>query len=284
MTPAEQLQWIASYATDVPPYTRAARAEPSKTGVLIADAAIEANDSSKTRPLVITVYGANTGIGSIQEGLGAVGGLFFSPASTGQQLEVVSTGAADAAAGTGMRSIRIVYETAAHTIGSEDITLNGTSAVSTTATDIIYVWPQYLHGLGYGTGGVAGGNIDIRIQGGGAVVERILAGRQGVAHSARTRVPPGYTGFIFEWNVGVAGTNAASFNLAHNWDMRTHAHLGAMVSRYQLDSLTSGWSSYELPIPLVLPEHTEIEATAIRLGGTDAAGATTFDLLLIRNS
>ena len=66
--------------------------------------------------------------------------------------------------------------------------------------------------------------------------------------------------------------------------MRTHAHLDAMVSRYQLDSLTSGWSSYELPTPLVLPEHTEIEATAIRLGGTDAAGATTFDLLLIRNS
>ena len=280
MTRDEQARWIAGYLDTVPN-------SPGKDSVLVATSVLDAEGYFSTQPhlpRVLTVYGSNMGIGTTHEGIGAVGGPFFTPSSVGQQLEVVSTSANDAAAGTGMRTIRLVYERADNTIGSEDVTLNGTGAVSTIATDIIYLYPQFSHGLSYGTGGLAAGNVDIRIQGGGAVVERILVGRRGIIHSARTRIPPGYTGFVFSWSVGVAGTHSASFDLAHTWDHRTKAYLGAMVTRYQLDTLSSGWFAEDLPSPMALPETTELEVTGIRTAGSDAFGAAMVEVLLMRNS
>lgn len=284
MNREEQSKWITDYLQTVP-------REPGTDGVLIADGVIEVNDLAAERrsrrpdpPKIITVYGQNTGIGSGIEGVGPVGGLFVLPSTSGSQLEVVSASGSDTAAGTGMRTVRVVYERVDNSIGAEDLILNGTGAVSTSATDIIYVYPQYCHGLTFGSGSVAAGNVDIRIQGGGSVIERVPAGRRGVVTSARTRIPPGYTAFCFEWAVGVAGTNTAQFMLSHTWDHRTRSYLSSAVTRYSLDALTSGWFAQELPTPLVLPEKTQVEVSAVRLGGSDAAGAATFDLVLVRNT
>lgn len=280
----ERLKWMDSFLRTVPPKRESATTVADLSGYLVAGGSPRTGDGVRAwTPGIITVYGSNTGIGATTEGLGAVGGPFAYPVSTGSRLEVVSASGSDTAAGTGMRTIRVVFEKTNGEIGSEDLTLNGTGAVASTATDIVYVYPQFCHGLTFGGGGAAAGNVDIRIHGGGSVIERILAGRKGTVHSGRTRVPPGYTGFIFDWSVGIGGTNTAAFHLNTNWDHKTHTHLASHIARYQLDAVTSGWFAYDLPAPMVLPEKTEIELSAVRLGGSDAAGAATFDLMLARN-
>ncbi len=286
MTQAEQFEWIKAYMRTVPPWAKVKRGNPSTTGVLVDGGVVDPSKThvSQFTPAVVRVYGSNTGIGSTHEGIGPVGGVFASPLSTGSRVEVVSTSASDTAAGTGMRTIRVVFEKTDGTIASEDLTLNGTGAVASTATDIVYIYPQLMHGLTYGGAGLAVGNVDVRLHGGGAVIERILAGRRGIVTSARTRVPPGFTGFIFSWSFGVSGTNSASFDLCHDWDSRTHAHLDSMVSRHSVDVLTSGWIAEDLPNPMAVPEGTELEVTGIRLGGSDAAGACLIELMLVRNS
>ena len=285
MNRREQFEWIRTFFRTVPPHVKTGKGTADTTGVLIADGVIEVNDLDGRRftPAVVRIFGSNTGIGSTHEGIGSVGGLFASPVSTGSRVEVISASANDAAAGTGMRTIRVVFEKTDGSIGSEDLTLNGTGAVASTATDIVYIYPHLMHGLSFGGGGVAAGNVDVRLHGGGSVIERILAGRRGVVTSARTRVPPGYTGFLFSWSIGVSGTNTAQFSLCHNWDERTHAHLDGMVARHTVDVLSSGWIAEALPRPMVLPETTEVEVTGTRLGGSDASGACLLELLLVRN-
>ena len=286
MTQAEQFEWIKAYMRTVPPWAKVKRGNPSTTGVLVDGGVVDPSKThvSQFTPAVVRVYGSNTGIGATHEGIGPVGGVFASPLSTGSRVEVVSTSASDTAAGTGMRTIRVVFEKTDGTIASEDLTLNGTGAVASTATDIVYIYPQLMHGLTYGTAGLAVGNVDVRLHGGGAVIERILAGHRGLANSARTRVPTGFTGFVFSWSCGVSGTNPAAFDLCHDWDAVTHTHLDSMVSRHSVDVLSGGWIAEDLPSPMALPESTSLEITGIRTAGFDAFGAAMVEVLIVRNS
>ena len=261
----EQLEWIGHYIATVPPKSE-----------LISDL--------RSVYEVVTLYGSNSGLGTSMEGIGLLGGPFKVLPTTGTQLEVVSSSSNDTAAGTGMRTMRIVYETTDHTVASEDITLNGTGAVTTTATNITYLYPHLCHGLTYGSTGLANGNIDMQVVSAAGVVERIVAGRKGLVKSARNRVPPGHTGFVFDWSVGMAGAEVAEFALCHDWDARTGDHLESTVVRYMLDGVSSGWVTQELALPMVLPEKTNIEITGMRLGSSDAAGAASLDLILVPNS
>ena len=69
--------------------------------------------------------------------------------STATLIKVASANAADAADGTGMRTIRVIGAGADGSVQTEDITLNGTTAVSSTKTwKMIYA----VYGLTFGTG------------------------------------------------------------------------------------------------------------------------------------
>ena len=75
-------------------------------------------------------------------------------------LEIVSASANDAAAGTGLRTVRIDYLDGNFAERSETVTLNGTGVVATTATNIFRV--NRMKALTAGSGGVAAGIISLR--------------------------------------------------------------------------------------------------------------------------
>lgn len=90
---------------------------------------------------------------------------------------IASNNAADSAAGTGMRTARITWmDATGATIGTEDVTLNGTTPVNLVTTTKCFI--DKIEGLTYGTGGANAGVISLftAAAGGGAVVGTIAAG------------------------------------------------------------------------------------------------------------
>jgi len=97
--------------------------------------------------------------------------------STNAQRSVVSANASDTSAGTGARQVNITYfdQTGAGPY-TETVTLNGTTAVNTVASDICFV--EKVEVVSVGSGGVNAGIITLKAAtaGGGATIITIAAG------------------------------------------------------------------------------------------------------------
>src|SRR4051812_44779293 len=95
----------------------------------------------------------------------------YNEQTSGAQRSFKSSSANDAAAGSGVRQVKIVYYTlsSAGVIAgpfTEIVTLNGTVAVPTVATNIALV--ERLEAVAVGSGGVAAGTITLYDDAGGA--------------------------------------------------------------------------------------------------------------------
>jgi len=108
-------------------------------------------------------------------------GAFAIPPASGLQLSVASTSADDAAGGTGVRSIVILYLDAELEERTLFLALDGLTPVLTPATDIRFV--QYMFMLSAGSGGVAAGTISASV--GAQVYSQIPAGSLRCASSVR---------------------------------------------------------------------------------------------------
>lgn len=110
----------------------------------------------------IPPFGSKTGFN------GAVGTAAFVTISnavvvepTGQQARVISTSANDSAAGTGIQKVRIRYFDTNWVLNDEIVTMNGTTAVNTVATNILRIEAFESFKIGTTLGGAAG---TIRLQ------------------------------------------------------------------------------------------------------------------------
>lgn len=85
----------------------------------------------------------------------------YTEQSTNAQRQILSSSAADTAAGTGARTVKITYldQTGAGPF-TETLTLNGTTAVNTVNTNICYI--EQMEILTAGSGGVNAGTITLR--------------------------------------------------------------------------------------------------------------------------
>ena len=110
------------------------------------------------------------------------------PPSNGIQMRLVSSNAQDSSAGTGVRKVRMYYIDASGNMQNELVTMNGTTPVNTTATNIRFI--QCMQGAEWGSGGTAAGNIDARDTGGTVVYKRIKASGNRCLDTARM-VPAG---------------------------------------------------------------------------------------------
>lgn len=115
------------------------------------------------------------------------------PVSTGIQMEVVSSDAADTNAGTGIQQVEIHYLDADGNEQTEIVVMDGLTPVNTAATDIRFV--QCFHAYHTGSNNAAVGNISLRSTDGATVYSYILAGSTRCSSAARM-VPKGKNMFI----------------------------------------------------------------------------------------
>ena len=108
----------------------------------------------------VFVSARNPAVGSItREDVWAAGGVLVYP-TTGEQWEVLSDDVNDTSAGTGARTIKITGLDDSHNVITETVILNGTTPVSTVATN--FYRPRSIEVITAGSGSANAGTITCR--------------------------------------------------------------------------------------------------------------------------
>lgn len=111
------------------------------------------------------------------------------PQPGGQQMQLQSTDVADAAAGTGVQKIMVHYLDSSGTEQQEVVIMNGTTAVTTLATNIRFV--NELHSYAVGSNNFAVGTITITPVGTPATVYNQIDPNNNIDLSTQFMVPAG---------------------------------------------------------------------------------------------
>lgn len=210
----------------------------------------------------VIVMGRNPDVDTSPEDLCDQGGDLTFPTSA-ESLEVLSASANDDGdpAGTGARTVTVAGLDANYVPQSLAVTMNGTTAVALTGT----TWRRTfsVKVATAGSGGVNAGNITLRVAGGGATRAFMLASH-GRTNLGFYTVPAGKAGYLLAFNawfpldqptspIGEIGIMTRSFNAAPAWHRRESVVLNAIAGFNQ---------RYEFPIPLRIPEKSDIKLRA----------------------
>lgn len=131
----------------------------------------------------------------------AIRATAYTPQGANAQRSVKSSSASDSSASTGARTILITYLTAAFVQKTETVTMNGTTAVNTVATDIAYLEKMEVLTVGTQGGGNAGTiSIYTQTNGGGSVWGSIATG-DNQTFWAHHYVPTGKTCYLLTLTV-----------------------------------------------------------------------------------
>ena len=213
------------------------------------------------------IQGTNDDVDNVKEDVWAVGGLYVFP-TAGMQMEIRSSSLQDSgaggdnAAGTGVRSVKITYLDDTWTEQTETKVLDGTTAVTTVATDILRV--QKMCTATTGTGKKAAGDIDIRHLSDTPIYGRIPIGENDL-HQAIYTVPIGMTLFVVSWQPGAGnqtGNRYVRFELDGTADCDDVYVSGIF---YNKDIIDIQDMAIYIPVPMVqkFPAKTDIKVTAI---------------------
>lgn len=213
-------------------------------------------------------FGLNPDIDVAIEDIWTVGGTYIFPA-TAQQMELVSTSAADDGSplGTGIGVVTLYYLKTDGTAATEDITLNGTGVVTTVATDIFRV--NSLKAKTVGTGRSAAGVISIRNLANTPIYSQIEVGNTRSRSSIYT-VPKGLKLYVTSMFAGITFASAAAnpSNSALLTLRATYDHEAGIVSTFFMPhaeiSVGSGGGGVYRPfeIPLYFPAGTDLKVSA----------------------
>lgn len=209
----------------------------------------------------IKILGKNSDVDDTLEDLWEPGGTYVFPPAGGIQMRVVSTSANDTAAGTGSRQIELHYLDANYAEHDEHIILNGTTPVSTVATNIFRVLG--CHSIAVGSGGVAAGNISIQNTAGTVTYGYISAGVNTMLQAIFT-VPAGKKMYIFGWDGGsgtAAGGRWTEFLLratAHD-DEGTIEWLSGVFHIWDIKNIQDAQFNKPYALPIIFPEKVDIK-------------------------
>lgn len=187
--------------------------------------------------------------------------------TSAEQLKISSSSADDAAAGTGIRTLTIQGLDSNYDETSETITMNGVTAV-TTVNSYIRIFRAY--GVTSGTSSTNVGNITITNNAGTNTLAYIPAG-DGQTLMTMWTVPAGHSLHITKLTFSTNSNKGARVSLfsreidsgMYPWRIRYRAYL------------FSGAESFNLDVPIIIPEKTDVEMrvlTPAAAGDTSAGG------------
>jgi hypothetical protein len=225
----------------------------------------------------VFVSGFNATVGTTYETIWSESTVYAYPASA-SVMTLSSSSANDTAAGTGARTVTIYGLDANYNQINETITLNGTSAVSTTNS---YIRVLHLLVNTAGSGGVAAGSI---YAGTGALTAGKPANVYGVytadggATAAIYTVPAGYTGYIFDFLASSGSTTANAFTSV---GLFARPFGGVFDNTIQGRAANGGSFTIPLNFPLAFTEKTDIEIRALASSASNVTG--NFSIILVKN-
>lgn len=174
----------------------------------------EGNISNHTQ---FTKLGYVTTVVNVEQDIWSKGGKYVFPTATGSMI-VQSTSTLDHSTGSGIRTLKIGYLDGNYVSKSETISMNGTTQVATTNTDIFRV--NSIRAVTTGTGLKAAGTIQVSGSS-SANVYRILNIGQTRGRSLIYTVPSGSTVYITGMNLSSSATASGhfgTFTMRSNFD------------------------------------------------------------------
>lgn len=203
---------------------------------------------------------------------GTTPGQYVFPPAGGIQMQVQSSSANDDGnpVGTGARTVHIHYLDDSYNSQVESITMNGTGAVTTVATNILRV--NDFHVTTVGSLGQSAGNITLTNVGATVVYARIDAGYNRSRNGIFT-VPAGKQGYITHW---AAYSGSATGNHYTRITLRATSHENLLWPGVFIATDTigteDGGDNVNIDIPIHIPATTDVKCSAI----SDAATANAF--------
>lgn len=207
------------------------------------------------------------------------GGGLFPFLSSAQTLEVVSTSAADAAAGTGARTVLVSGLNSSYATISEVVTLNGVTPVSTVNQ---YLRINLFTTTAAGSGEENAGDITLRVSGGGTVQNIIRAGF-GFGRSGVYTVPAGFTFFMTSAVFSVSSPNGATVNTC-TFGLAQRSSTGNRRIPLTFQVTSQHPYMHETKEGLVLAERTDFTLRAQVVGQADTEVTAAAAGVLFNNS
>lgn len=200
--------------------------------------------------------------------------------ATAQSIEVVSTSANDAAAGTGARSVTITGLDADFNEISQTVTLNGTSPVAVPIA-MLRVYRTFVANCGT-YGGTNAGTITVRVAGAGTAFV-VLAVGAGQTQACHYTVPAGHTLFLRDVHMAVESTSSCDVKLKQrqNADVVAAPFAPARVAM-EWDGVV-GQIDYDYDCHFQFPEKTDIWMTAVKNSNGTAKVSSEFTYYLVAN-
>lgn len=213
------------------------------------------------------IFAINYDIDITSEDVWPAGGVYQPPTSA-SALEVVSSSVEDdpdkggSVPGTGIHTVTLYYLKNDFSEATEDINLNGTSAVTTANSDIYRV--QFLRAKAVGTSGAAVGTITLRTVGGGVVYSTIEAGYTNSRNSFYT-IPKDKALYITSMFGGCTSTsaNGSTITLRATYDPEAGAIRSFFLPHAEVMVGSSSGGVYQpFECPLYFPAGTDIKCSA----------------------
>jgi len=193
--------------------------------------------------------------------IGEIAAMYVFPAAP-MKLELVSTSTSDAAAGTGIRTVEIIYLDGNFVEKREVITMNGTTVVETVAGDIFRV--NAFRAVTAGSGGIAAGTISLRHLSDTPVYAIIALGERQAKQFIYT-VPAKkcvYLEDLLIFNVATTTLKYSHIKIMSNYDPVTDTFRTVPVTLFQTCS-NDTVQQYNLRKSLRFPEMSDIIGSTI---------------------
>jgi hypothetical protein len=203
------------------------------------------------------------------------GGGLYTFDTTAQSLEILSSSASDAAAGTGARIVSLIGLDENYAVKNELVSLDGTTAVAVPGT-----WIR-VHRCSVQTAGSNEANVGtltVRIAGGGATRLVVGAGN-GQTLMAIYTIPAATTGYLYHYYVTGNSTPTAPTMDISLW---TRSSTGVRNLKHQ-QSVTAGAElTYTFAAPFKITEKTDVWLRVTSsVNNSDVCGG--FDIVLVAN-
>ena len=206
--------------------------------------------------------------------------------TTGVRLQVVSTSANDSAAGSGMRTVRIIGLDTNYNPMTETLTMNGTTPVLSTNTN--WLRRNTFIGATCGTPQLGNAGTITLSDAGGANITHIMRVSNGVGNSfgsaAVYTVPDGFSAFINSRNASIEGGATPNAVIALSTCTGGIASGAPWVTSLRLNMTGSTPLQQEISLGLLLPSRSDVSMRVMDVAQNNTEVCVAFQFILVNNT